>query len=320
MGRLDRSRDYQQLINDITALYHQARMALVSAYWEIGKRIVEQEQQGQEKADYGTQLLDQLSHDLCEKLGAGFSVCNLRNMRRFYLEYPIQQPAVELTWSQHVELMAVTDTATRKQLQDRTLRENLSRRQVRLMVRQNRKDVSARVSARSPGVPTTLPCQRGTLQQFSWVAPDRASCAKGCVVIDCGFNLWQTVPRNQVQPVENPSYTYPARVESVVDGDTLWALIDCTRGIVTRQKLRFHNIDAPELGTPAGDKAKRFVKRVLKSNPEIVIQTHKYDKYTRYLADIFYLPGSRNANLIIKEGIYLNQQLLDKGLARPWKE
>ena len=51
-----------------------------------------------------------------------------------------------------------------------------------------------------------------------------------------------------------------------------------------------------------------------------MIQTHKYDKYTRYLADVFYLPGSTNPKVIIKQGIHLNQQLLDKGLAAVWKD
>ena len=139
-------------------------------------------------------------------------------------------------------------------------------------------------------------------------------------MIDCGFNLWQTVPRAQAPTAQTPSYTYPAQVESIIDGDTLWAVIDCTRGIHTRQKLRLHSIDTPELGTPAGDRAERFVRRTLKANRTIVIQTHKYDKYTRYLADLFYLPGRTNPEEIINEGIHLNQQLLDKGLAWIWKE
>ena len=51
----------------------------------------------------------------------------------------------------------------------------------------------------------------------------------------------------------------------------------------------------------------------------IVICTHHYDKYARYLADVFYLPDVNAPQAIYAQGIYLNQQLLDKGLAQPWK-
>jgi len=105
----------------------------------------------------------------------------------------------------------------------------------------------------------------------------------------------------------------------VIDGDTVWVIVDCGDGILTRQKLRLHLIDSPERGTPEGDKATRFVKRVLKKSSDIVICTHHYDKYARYLADVFYLPDVNDSQAIYAQGIYLNQQLLDKGLAQPWK-
>ena len=65
---------------------------------------MEQEQQGDDKAEYGARLLEQLSEDLQEKLGSGFSKSNLRNMRRFYLDNRIHQHAGELNWSQHMNL------------------------------------------------------------------------------------------------------------------------------------------------------------------------------------------------------------------------
>ena len=136
---------------------------------------------------------------------------------------------------------------------------------------------------------------------------------------DCGFNIWREIPRQDAKSHGDPSYTYPARVESVIDGDTLWVIVECGGGILTRQKLRLHLIDTPERGTPAGDKATRFAKRVLGKNPDLVICTHHYDKYARYLADVLYLPGSTDPQAVYAQGIYLNQQLLDKGLARQWK-
>ena len=96
-------------------------------------------------------------------------------------------------------------------------------------------------------------------------------------------------------------------------------IVDCAYGILTRQRLRLHLIDTPERGTPEGEKATRFVRRVLKKNSDIVIRTHSYDKYARYLADVFYLPDNTKPKAIYAQGIYLNQQLIDKGLARQWK-
>ena len=61
---------------------------LVATYWELGRRIVEFEQSGGERAGYGEQLLQQLSHDLTKRFGRGFSVDNLESMHLFYLSYP----------------------------------------------------------------------------------------------------------------------------------------------------------------------------------------------------------------------------------------
>jgi flagellar biosynthesis chaperone FliJ len=71
--------------------------------------VVEHEQQGDGRAEYSVQLLEHLSEDLQQQLGSGFSISNLRNMRRFYLDNRIHQPAGELNWSQHVELLPATN-------------------------------------------------------------------------------------------------------------------------------------------------------------------------------------------------------------------
>jgi len=72
---------------------------------------------------------------LQQKLGSGFSIRNLRNMRRFYLNHRIRPPAAALTWSQHVELLPVTNQADKRSLEQRIIRNNLSRSQIRQEVR-----------------------------------------------------------------------------------------------------------------------------------------------------------------------------------------
>ncbi len=62
--------------------------AMVEAYWLIGKRIVEEEQQGENRAQYGKRTLETLTAELSQEFGTGFSYANLRNFRQFYLTYP----------------------------------------------------------------------------------------------------------------------------------------------------------------------------------------------------------------------------------------
>ena len=87
--------------------YAAVNQAMVNAYWQIGKRIVEEEQQGKERADYGKQLLKQLSAALTEEFGKGFSVQNLYSFRLFYLTFPeiFSTPWRILTWSHYKRIM-----------------------------------------------------------------------------------------------------------------------------------------------------------------------------------------------------------------------
>lgn len=78
------------LIETRTKAVREINKAQVLAYWEIGREIVDFEQKGKARAEYGEELIKRLSEDMTEKFGKGFSEMNLRNMRRFYLEFPTQ--------------------------------------------------------------------------------------------------------------------------------------------------------------------------------------------------------------------------------------
>ena len=84
-----------------------------------------------------------------------------------------------------------------------------------------------------------------------------------------------------------------------------------------RDRLRLRGIDCPETGTPEGDRAKRFVEKLLPTGAAIVLKSHKdrTDQHGRFVADVFYKQGVEDARAIIKDGAYLNQDLLDKGYA-----
>ncbi|MDD3801060.1 MAG: DUF1016 N-terminal domain-containing protein [Desulfuromonas thiophila] len=78
---------------------------MMRAYWEIGREIVEDEQQGEQRAGYGEYLLKNLSRELTTRHGKGFYCSNLKNMRQFYLAYPIGDALRrQLSWT-HCHLL-----------------------------------------------------------------------------------------------------------------------------------------------------------------------------------------------------------------------
>jgi len=77
---------------------------MTASYWEIGRRIVEAEQQGKRRAGYGEQLMERLSTDLTAQFGRGFGVNNLENMRRFFLAYPVSEISQTLSGKLDTEL------------------------------------------------------------------------------------------------------------------------------------------------------------------------------------------------------------------------
>ena len=88
----------------------QVNTELLSTYWNVGRIIVEHEQNSQERAAYGKQTLKALSKELTKEFGKGFSVSNLQFMRRFYQTYQIQQTvSVKLSWSHYCELLTISD-------------------------------------------------------------------------------------------------------------------------------------------------------------------------------------------------------------------
>jgi endonuclease YncB( thermonuclease family) len=301
---------YQKLVSDISRLYQDAKKAQVRFAWETGRRIVEVEQDGEVKAKYGSGLLQNLSDELSKRLGPGFSIRTLRDMRRFYLVNKIRQPAAELGWSNQVALMRVKDPKRRKSLEALVVREGLVKDKVRELVRKE----TAKTSD-DPGMSEVLPPLKRPIDL------KLHTYKKSGVDIDCGFFIYYPATKDDLAGItitDKPSYTYAATVERVVDGDTLRVVIEVGFGIRLREKLRLAHVNCPELGTPAGESAKRFVMKALPAGSNIVIKSQKDDKYGRFVADVFYLPatGERGGfDEIIASGTYLNQELLDKGLA-----
>lgn len=103
------SNEISKIYNDIAELlniarakaYHTVNSIMVETYWKIGQRIVEEEQGGASRAEYGAKLIENLSRYLTDTFGKGFSEANLKNMRQFYLAYPEfdTQCVANLSWT-----------------------------------------------------------------------------------------------------------------------------------------------------------------------------------------------------------------------------
>lgn len=105
---------------------------MVTTYWQIGKYIVEYEQAGHEKAEYGSQTLKRLSHDLTAAYGRGFSQSNINKMRALYVAFPILETlSAKLSWSHYVELLKIDNPQERSFYLRETEEENWSVRELK---------------------------------------------------------------------------------------------------------------------------------------------------------------------------------------------
>lgn len=175
----------QNLYTKVIELLNQARQnvaqtinnTMATAYFEIGRMIVEEEQRGKAKAEYGKQILIELAEKLTSEFGRGFSETNLKQMRYFYLNYSIRQTLSDefknneiseestnsiqqvtprqfkLTWSHYLKLMRITDANERNFYEIEAIKNNWSLRELqrqydsalytRLAFSKNREEVLA---------------------------------------------------------------------------------------------------------------------------------------------------------------------------------
>lgn len=117
--------DYQSVVTEIKDIilsgrktaYNAANKAMILTYWNVGRRIVEQEQAGKERAEYGKRLMAVLSDELTREFGSGFSEKNLRNFRKFYSMFPDKEIwnacVPNLSWTHFRSLLRVQDEDAR---------------------------------------------------------------------------------------------------------------------------------------------------------------------------------------------------------------
>ena len=152
------------LLSARNKVYQTANFAMVEAYWNIGKSIIE-EQGGNEKAEYGTGLLKELSKQMTQDFGKGFTVANLKNMRQFYLTFPNGYALrSELSWTHYRLLMRVENENAREFYMQEAVKSQWSTRQLerqinsffyeRLLSSKNKKQVAEEIQTLEPAKKT----------------------------------------------------------------------------------------------------------------------------------------------------------------------
>jgi predicted nuclease of restriction endonuclease-like (RecB) superfamily len=133
------SRKWEAVYKDIRAVLDKARseslrtvnFVMVQAYWNIGRIIVEEEQKGKKRADYGKGLLQEISNRLTVDYGEGFTVTNLKYMRQFYTSFPIGHALRgELTWTHYRLLLKVDKQEAREFYMQEAVNSNWSTREL----------------------------------------------------------------------------------------------------------------------------------------------------------------------------------------------
>lgn len=118
------------VISSRKRVYSTVNTEMLNLYWNIG-RIIIRIQDGDNRAGYGDMLLEKLSLKLTNEFGKGFSIINLRRMRKFYLYFRIQSTvSTELSWSHYLELIKITDENKRNFYMNETVNSRWSVREL----------------------------------------------------------------------------------------------------------------------------------------------------------------------------------------------
>lgn len=178
--------EYVRLVSLISERWEKARgtaalainRELIDASWETGRYIVEFEQHGNVKADYGKQLLTNLSKDLTRLWGKGYSRSNLFNMRLFYVRFPkIQTVSGQLTWSHYLELLKCDDLLEMQFYMKECINEGWKVRELR---RQINSSLFQRIALSTDKEGGAGSCKRGTSGAVSCGHHSRPVCSGVC--------------------------------------------------------------------------------------------------------------------------------------------
>lgn len=303
----------------------------VITYWHIGRHI--------DKFLAGAPGSDAVYLSvIAGKLDYNLDV--VRKILKFYRCFPKLPKDPPLSWSRYRALLTAP-AGQRSALLKRAIAEDIGPEELYALISAGRR---AKQFPADAGPAPKLEYKRGRLFTYKTLQGKHLKLKKGEIMVDGGFKWRHKVKVGAgskltgghiVRSVkteggdyelrhcnDDPSslYTYKAEVERVVDADTFLLTIDTGFDNWLDSRVRLRGIDAPEISTALGRRAYRYVKKALGNRP-VVIKPYKEEKYGRYLIDLFYMRTKvADPRQIAREGIFLNQELLDLGLAKLYKD
>ena len=282
-------------------------------------------------ASYGEQTVTRLAAD------AGLSKSTLYEAVAFHRFRPNFHTRGNLGWTHYRALLRLPTDADRDAAEAAAATHRWSVRELEAQIRSGG---IAPVAGPAPEVAPSQPLAALRGQFYTYRLVEGSELGDSGLRLDLGFGIQLAWPIPQVGTYhagqflsatrEAPEayrfddvtgrttafYTYQAQVLKVIDGDTVWLDIDCGFRVWTRQKVRLRGIDTPEIKTAEGVRARDFVVEALQGLSSVAVTTTKLDKYDRYLADLFYLVGEEDREVALREGRFLNRELVKAGLAR----
>jgi hypothetical protein len=292
--------------------------ARVRAYWQTGRYVQEHIFFQKGKADYGKRTVLRLSEEL------EIDGTELWRMVQFAEKFQILGRGRILTWSHYRVLITVSDEKKMFALADRAFKEEWTRDELRKKIRLDRLFQPARLKlVKLLDVP-----KLGLFNTYQIKAPgDVGWPQKDALLLDHGFRSFLELTKKESHGLKAEDvveccgekllkngrtvkdlYTYKAYLEKVIDADTYWVAMGTGLRGVAHQKLRLQGIDCPEIDTPEGKAAKKFVETLLSGAPYLTVLSHKNDNHDRYEADVFFEDKTGKQ-------VYLNNLLLEKGHA-----
>jgi len=167
--------------------YAAANFIMVETYWRVGRRIVEEEQKGQKRADYGAFLIRELSITLGAEFGKGFAIANLWNFRQFYLTFPSEEKLYtlrrELTWSHYRLIMRIDKLEARTWYLREAAEQQWSTRQLATqhqlqLLRAPAGNARPTTTSRARAHPSGRFCERPLCTRIPEPARDHMDCGK----------------------------------------------------------------------------------------------------------------------------------------------
>ncbi|MBP7710051.1 MAG: hypothetical protein KA100_03160 [Rickettsiales bacterium] len=324
-------KDYQKILKEVQNSIKLAQGKIirnkVEMAWQIG-RIIETSLPKNQKEKYGQEIIKKLQRDIL------IDARVLYKMQSLYKAYPkLPKDDARLNWSHYRVLSSIKKADERKVLEDLTKENSWNAAELQEEVTKRNSLPASQPKSVKKNVAKKIQPSRGRVFTYKIVEIEGSNKK----FFDCGFKVYREAKerlpheaeivlvsdKNEKYLVKKSNvaapqvYTYKAYLKRVVDGDTLHANIDLGFGIFHEEILRLAKINCAESKSGDGQKAKAALEKIFSEVPFFIVKSIKTDIFNRYVADIFLPKNNNETDLqeVADFGIYLNQLLLDRGLA-----